>query len=131
METTIAEELKIGTFPPQLSVSTCDAAEVEAPMGRAISGASTCSSEEDSAMRQQRLWVRAMDSHWKLSRKDLQMKKELSRTLKSTLYHASWQGVDVVVKCAGLHDDATSRQLQSSAQSLQRTFLEVPHAAVD
>ncbi|CAE7500769.1 unnamed protein product, partial [Symbiodinium pilosum] len=114
METTIAEELKIGTFPPQLSVSTCDAAEVEAPMGRAISGASTCSSEEDSAMRQQRLWVRAMDSHWKLSRKDLQMKKELSRTLKSTLYHASWQGVDVVVKCAGLHDDATSRQLQSN-----------------
>ena len=102
----------ISPFVPQTSISTCDA---EGPVERAISSSTACSSEDDSCVKRQRLWARAMDSRWKLSRKDLQMKRELSRTLKSTLYQASWQGVDVVVKCAGLHDDVMSQQVQSSA----------------
>ncbi|CAE7596075.1 unnamed protein product [Symbiodinium sp. CCMP2592] len=104
------------SFVPQISTSTCDGDEVEGSMGRAVTGSTDCS--EDSTTRHQRLWARALDSRWKLSRTDFKMKKELSRTLKSTLYQATWQGVDVVVKCAGLHDEETSRQLQSN-QDLQ------------
>ena len=37
--------------------------------------------------------------------KELRIKKELSRTLKSTIYLATWKGTEVVVKCAGLHSD--------------------------
>ena len=97
-------------FAPQVSVSTCDGGD--GPIGRAVSDSTSCS-EDDSSMRQRRLWVRAMDSHWKLSRKDFKLHQELSRTLKSTLCRASWQGVDVVVKCAGLHDEVQFKQLQS------------------
>lgn len=97
-------------FVPQVSASTCDGGD--GPIGRAVSDTTSCS-EDDSSTRQRRLWVRAMDSHWKLSRKDFKLHQELSRTLKSTLYRASWQGVDVVVKCAGLHDEVQFNQLQS------------------
>ena len=89
--------------------------------GRAITGSTDCS--EDSTSRHQRLWARALDSRWKLSRTDFKVKKELSRTLKSTLYQASWQGVDVVVKCAGLHDDDMARQLRSNEGLLRSSGL--------
>jgi len=70
------------SFVPQIT-STCDGDEVEGSMGRAVTGSTDCS--EDSTTRHQRLWARALDSRWKLSRTDFKMKKELSRTLKSTL----------------------------------------------
>ncbi|CAE7632081.1 unnamed protein product, partial [Symbiodinium microadriaticum] len=105
----------------QISTSTCDGEEVEESMGRAITGSTDCS--EDSTSRHQRLWARALDSRWKLSRTDFKVKKELSRTLKSTLYQASWQGVDVVVKCAGLHDDDMARQLRSNEGLLRSSGL--------
>ncbi|OLP96560.1 Ankyrin-3 [Symbiodinium microadriaticum] len=91
----------------QISISTCDGDEVEGSVGRAITGSSDCG--EEASSRHQWLWARALDCRWKLSRGDFKVKKELSRTLKSTLYQASWQGVDVVVKCAGLHDDTALR----------------------
>jgi len=91
----------------QISLSTCDGDEVEGSMGRAITGSSDC---EDSPGRHRRLWARALDSRWKLSRTELKVKKALCRTPKSILYQASWQGVDVVVKYAGAHDDGTGRQ---------------------
>lgn len=50
------------------------------------------------------LSLRGQESNWMIPRKDLQLHEELSRTLKSTLYRASWHGTEVVVKCAGLHD---------------------------
>ena len=106
-------------FVPQISGSVSNGSD--GPVGRAISSSTACSSEEgDPSSQRQRLWARAMDSHWKLSYKNLEMKRELSRTLKSTLYQATWQGVHVVVKCAGLHDDLTSKQLQPSSQSSVR-----------
>ena len=83
--------------------------EGEQPMGHVLSGSTEAS---DGCASRQRLWRRAAD--WKLSRKDLLLKQELSRTLKSTLYQATWQGVDVAVKCAGLHDEAMSAQLLSN-----------------
>ncbi|CAE7181668.1 leuB, partial [Symbiodinium microadriaticum] len=49
--------------------------------------------------RRSRLLGRAADSRWKLRRDELEMQKELSRTLKSTLYLATWKGTDVVMKC--------------------------------
>jgi len=105
----------------QISTSTFDGNEVEGSMGRVITGSTDCS--EDSTNRHQRLWARALDSRWKLSRTDFKVKKELSRTLKSTLYQASWHGVDVVVKCAGLHDDDTARQLRSNEALLPASGL--------
>ena len=105
----------------QISTSTFDGDEVEGSMGRASTGSTDCS--EDSTSRHQRLRARALDSRWKLSRTDFKVKKELSRTLKSTLYQASWHGVDVVVKCAGLHDDDTARQLRSNEALLPASGL--------
>lgn len=100
-------------FVPQISIASTRAGDE--PMLRSISDGSCSTSDADEPGRQQRLWLRAMDSQWKLSRKDLKMKVELSRTLKSTLYQATWQGVDVVVKCAGLHDDLMAKAIRSGA----------------
>ena len=91
----------------QISISTCDGDEVEGSVGRAITGSSDCG--EEASSRHQWLWARALDCRWKLSRGDFKVKKALCRTPKSILYQASWQGVDVVVKCAGLHDDTALR----------------------
>jgi hypothetical protein len=104
-------------FVPQISIaSTCVG---DAPVLRSISDGSCSTSDADGPGQQQRLWLRAMDSQWKLSRKDLKMKVELSRTLKSTLYQATWQGEDVVVKCAGLHDDVMAKAIRRRTQPTQ------------
>jgi len=50
-----------------------------------------------------RLSTRAIDAHWRVDRQELVMKKELSKTLKSTLFLATWRGTEVVVKCAETH----------------------------
>ena len=113
-------------FVPQLSVSTYDGGD--GPIGHAASS-STAGSEDDAATGQQRLWARAVDSHWKLSRKDVRVKQELSRTLKSTLYLATWHNIDVVAKCPGLHDDAVARQLQSNHTS--QPSLDLPSTGGD
>jgi len=95
-------------FESQLSVSTCDEAF---PFTEQISSASE---DEPQAAR---LWARAMDSHWRLQRGDLKVKVELSRTLKSTLYQATWRGVDVVVKCAGLHDGQMANKVRCGSDA--------------
>ncbi|CAE7203661.1 STY13 [Symbiodinium natans] len=46
-----------------------------------------------------RLLGRAADSRWKLRKEELHMQRELSRTLKSSLYLATWKGTEVVMKC--------------------------------
>jgi len=46
-------------------------------------------------MQKQAIWEK-----WELKRSDVHMGEELSRTLKSTLHRATWNGIDVVVKCS-------------------------------
>jgi len=59
-----------------------------------------------------RLSAKAVDAHWRVSRKELVMKRELSKTLKSTLFLAEWRGTEVVVKCAETH--FTTRAMSSA-----------------
>eukprot|EP00913_Durusdinium_trenchii_P016040 g15076.t1 len=55
--------------------------------------------------RRTRLELRAVDSHWRLESSEIHMKKELSKTLKSTLYLATWKGTEVVMKCVQIPEE--------------------------
>eukprot|EP00439_Symbiodinium_sp_Y106_P039151 s4876_g4.t1 len=85
-----------------------DASMVRVPSD---AGASVTSSVREAELLT-RLSAKAVDAHWRVSRKELVMKRELSKTLKSTLFLAAWRGTEVVVKCAETH--FTTRAMSSA-----------------
>ncbi|CAE7262625.1 STY46, partial [Symbiodinium sp. CCMP2456] len=112
---------------PKITDSTAEDAE-ELAMSAMKSWASSCT-EKSCAERHSMLSLRGQESRWMIPRKELQLQLELSRTLKSTLYRASWHGTEVVVKCAGRHDNdaaeavlnAGTRKTGSSPEETETT----------
>ncbi|CAE7220146.1 unnamed protein product [Symbiodinium sp. CCMP2592] len=80
------------------------AEDAEEPAMSAVKSWNSSCTEKSCAEQHSMLSLRGEESRWMIPRQELQLQKELSRTLKSTLYRASWHGTEVVVKCAGLHD---------------------------
>ncbi|CAE7159385.1 unnamed protein product [Symbiodinium pilosum] len=83
------------------------------------------------AGRRTRLIGLAEDSRWKLRREELQMQRELSRTLKSSLYLATWKGTDVVMKCVEVPEtyDRTAEKRKASNEAFDPTASRPLHAS--
>ncbi|CAJ1374156.1 unnamed protein product [Effrenium voratum] len=60
--------------------------------------------------RRTRLSLDAEHSRWRLSKDEIIMKKQLSYTLKSTLYLAAWKGTEVVMKCVQIQEEVGARE---------------------
>ncbi|CAK9078603.1 unnamed protein product [Durusdinium trenchii] len=70
--------------------------------------------------RRTRLELRAVDSHWRLESSEIHMKKELSKTLKSTLYLATWKGTEVVMKCVQIPEEPIGIKFSSESITASR-----------
>lgn len=106
-------------------------AEVGEPVTNVSSFSSSWSTKEGRRLRRKKLSTTAAQS-WKLSRKELRIKKELSRTLKSTIYLATWKGTEVVVKCAGLHSDLHQNEeseMMPHDNIAEELLMEIEHLA--
>mmetsp|Transcript_120854 Transcript_120854/g.188812 ORF Transcript_120854/g.188812 Transcript_120854/m.188812 type:complete len:467 (+) Transcript_120854:62-1462(+) len=65
---------------------------------------------EKSGAKQQKinLQKQALQEKWEVNRSDVQVGKELSRTLKSVVHRATWNGIDVVAKFALARSDGAA-----------------------
>lgn len=113
-----------------------EAGEAEAgePVTNVSSLSSSWSTEEGRRLRRKKLSTTASES-WKLSRKELCIKKELSRTLKSTIYLATWKGTEVVVKSVksaqNLHSDLAHEEseMMPNDKIAEELLMEIEHLA--
>ena len=112
---------------------TCETQDVEVVDLPVQTKESLCT--EDSGRRpgrRSKLLGRAAEARWKLRRSELEMQRELSRTLKSTLYLATWKGTDVVMKCVEVpetYDKKDEPQRKSSKEKFDLTASRPLHAS--
>jgi len=66
-------------------------------------------------VQQTRLQRESQDNYWQIDRKELELGRELSTTLKSVVHLADWRGTEVVVKCAKIQHKQMLRAFSTAA----------------
>ena len=125
-ETRCIQQTQMGTSGSS-GASTVDSDTVPTPLSEPLQARPLLTSTRRSMLR-----GRAADSRWKLRQEELHMHRELSRTLKSSLYLATWKGTQVVMKCVEVPknlDRTSDFQLKTSSESYDPVSSRALHAS--